>query len=136
MGEPPACEDPLNPSPPSGLDYTDPDVYTAWTALGAGGLVDPFIETCVAPLILRSDVVRLQSLYTVTLLRRPLLGATGYDAFLTQADAATEPDITFFLGLISLPVLSTGGAALLAGLLSGAGAWGIQRQRSKGRESR
>jgi predicted dienelactone hydrolase len=114
------CEDPTDPSPPSGLDYTDPAVYTAWAALGAGALTGPFIETCVIPLIPRSEVVRLQSLYTISMFRRHLLGETGYDAYLTQAYAATEPDITFFSGLISLPVLSTGGAALLAGLLSGA----------------
>jgi hypothetical protein len=125
------CEDPLDPSPPSGLDYTDPAVYTSWIALGAEGLVGPFIETCVDAVIPLADVLRLQNLYTVAFMRRHLNGETDYDPFLTVAYAETEPDIIFLKGALRLPVLSVGGVAVLGGLLSGTAAWRLRRRRRR-----
>jgi predicted dienelactone hydrolase len=123
LSDPPPCDDP----PP-----TDPAEYTAWIALGAGGLVDPFIETCVDAVIPLADVTRLQSLYTVAFMRRHLNGETDYDPFLTVAYAETEPDIIFLKGALRVPVLSVGGVAALGGLLSGTAAWRLRKRRRRG----
>ncbi len=123
LADPPPCNDP----PPS-----DPAEYTAWVAVGAGGLVDPFIDTCVNAVIDLADVNRLQNLYTVAFMRRHLNGETDYDPFLTLAYAETEPDIIFFKGALALPVLSIGGAAALGGLLSGTAVWRVRRRNRRG----
>jgi dienelactone hydrolase len=116
--DPPPCETPYP---------TDPEEYTAWEFLGAGALVEPFIEACLPPALDIDQVNRLQNLYTVSLFRRHLLGETGYDEYLTLAYAAQEPLVRFFVGVIRVPVLTAAGAALLGGLLTGTAWWRIRR---------
>jgi predicted dienelactone hydrolase len=125
----PSLNDPL-PNPPCDPPTTDPDDYTAWEAIGAGALIDPFIEACVSPALDIDEVNRLQNLYTVSLFRRHLLGETDYDEYLTLAYAAQEPLVRFFTGVIRVPVLTTAGTALLGGLLAASALWSIRRSRS------
>jgi predicted dienelactone hydrolase len=121
----PSVDDPPPCDPPT----TDPDDYTAWESIGAGALVEPFIEACLPPALDIDEVNRLQNLYTVSLFRRHLLGETDYDEYLTLAYAEQEPLVLFFMGVIRLPVLTTAGAALLGGLLAGSAMWRIRRSR-------
>jgi predicted dienelactone hydrolase len=121
----PSSDDPPPCDPPT----TNPDDYTAWQAVGAGALVEPFIQTCLPPALDIDEVNRLQNLYTVSLFRRYLLGETDYDEYLTLGYAAQEPLVRFFMGVIRVPVLTTAGAALLGGLLAGTAMWRIRRSR-------
>jgi predicted dienelactone hydrolase len=119
LADPPPCDPPT----------TDPDAYTAWVSLGAGALVEPFIQTCLPPALDIDEVNRLQNLYTVSLFRRHLLGETDYDEYLMLDYAAQEPLVLFFRGALRVPVLTTAGAALLGGLLTGTAMWRLRRSR-------
>jgi hypothetical protein len=115
----PSLSDPL-PNPPCDPPTTNPADYDAWASLpGAGALIQPFINVCVAPQIALAEVIRLQTLYTVSMFRRHLLGETEYDAFLT-ADyaAAQEPSAIFWPDALSVPALTAAGLVLLGGLLA------------------
>ena len=118
--DPPPCET----NPP-----TDPAAYDVWVSIGAGGLVQPFIDVCLVALIDLAEVNRLQNLYTVSFFRRYLLGETGYDPFLTIEHGNSEPSINFFTGGLSTPVLSAAGLVLLGGLLAGTAVWRTRRLR-------
>jgi hypothetical protein len=74
-------------------------------------------------------VNRLQSLYTVSMFRRHLLGETEYDAFLTVAYATQEPSAVFFPdAFFSVPALTAAGLVLLGGLLAGTAARWTRRR--------
>lgn len=118
--DPPPCD----PNPP-----TDPADYDIWVSIGAGALVQPFLDVCVLALIDVAEVNRLQNLYTVSFFRRYLLGETGYDPFLTIEYGNSEPNVNFFAGVLSTPVLSAAGLVLLGGLLAGTAVWRTRRLR-------
>jgi predicted dienelactone hydrolase len=120
LSDSPPCDDPT--ADPA--NYDDPADYDAWASLpGAGALIQPYINVCVVPQIPLAEVVRLQTLYTVSMFRRHLLGETEYDAFLT-ADyaAAQEPSAIFWPDAFSVPALTAAGLVLLGGLLAGTAA--------------
>ncbi|MCP5056786.1 MAG: hypothetical protein GY937_08700 [bacterium] len=68
----------------------------AWPAIGAGALVDPYLETCVPPAYPLSEATRIQNLYTVSFFKRHVAWDLRYAEYLT-ADyaAANEPDVFF-----------------------------------------
>jgi len=66
-----------------------------WPAIGAEDLLAPFAATCSAEAFPIEEVVRLQNLYVVSFLKRHLKNERGYDRFLGEAYAATEPEISF-----------------------------------------
>jgi predicted dienelactone hydrolase len=124
----PSLSDPL-PNPPCDPPTTDPADYDAWASLpGGSALIQPYINVCVAPQVDLAEVHRLQSLYTVAMFRRHLLGETGYDPFLTVAYANTEPFAIFFDGIIRAPVLTGVGLALLGASMAGTALWGVRRR--------
>jgi len=68
-----------------------------WPAVGAGALVEPYLETCVPPAFPLEEANRLQNLYTVSFFRKHLLFDLRYNRFLTERYAQNnEPDVVFF----------------------------------------
>ncbi|MEE8473950.1 MAG: hypothetical protein V3T01_01280 [Myxococcota bacterium] len=124
----PSTTDPV-PNPPCDPATSNPADYDAWVQIGAGALVQPYIDVCVVPLIDLALVNRLQTLYTVSFFRRYLNGETDYDAFLTLEYGNSEPDVNFFSGVLSTPMLSAAGLVLLGGLLAGTAVWSTRRRR-------
>jgi predicted dienelactone hydrolase len=128
----PNLSDPL-PNPPCDIVTADPADYTAWASLpGASALIQPYINVCVVPQVPLAEVNRLQSLYTVSMFRRHLLGEVEYDAFLTVAHAASEPYAVFFPDAFSVPALTAAGLVLLGGLLAGTAARWTRRRSGVG----
>jgi predicted dienelactone hydrolase len=64
-----------------------------WPNIGAGALVPIFADTCTADVFPIDEAKRLQNLYAVSFFKRHLLGARGYDRFLSAGYADTEPAI-------------------------------------------
>ena len=87
-----------------------------------------YIDVCVVPQIPLAEVNRLQSLYTVAMFRRHLLGEGEYGAFLTVEHAAQEPSAIFFPDAFSVPALTAAGLVLLGGLLAGTAARWTRRR--------
>ena len=70
-----------------------------WPVIGAGALVQPYLDTCIPPAFPLDEVKRIQNLYTVAFFRKHLLLDLRYKPFLTEAYAlANEPDVNFFGG--------------------------------------
>ena len=70
-----------------------------WPLIGAGTLIEPYLETCVPPAFPLEEANRLQNLYTVSFFRKHLLFDQRYKRFLTEAYAENnEPDVVFFNG--------------------------------------
>jgi hypothetical protein len=124
----PSLSDPA-PNPPCDPPTDDPADYDAWASLpGARALIQPYINVCVAPQVALAEVTRLQTLYTVSMFRRHLLGEVEYDAFLTVAHAASEPSAIFWPDAFSVPALTAAGLVLLGGLLAGTAARWTRRR--------
>ncbi len=69
----------------------------AWQYIGAGALLQPYLDTCVPPAFPLDEALRIQDLYAVAFFRRHLLWQQTYDSFLTEAYAlANEPDVQYF----------------------------------------
>jgi predicted dienelactone hydrolase len=66
-----------------------------WPIIGAEALLAPFAATCSPAAFPIEEVVRLQNLYVVAFFKRHLNSERGYDRYLSEAYAATEPDIAF-----------------------------------------
>jgi predicted dienelactone hydrolase len=70
-----------------------------WPAIGAGALVDPYLETCVPPAYPLSEATRLQSLYTVAFFKRHVAWDLRYATYLKASYAdENEPDVSFWKG--------------------------------------
>jgi predicted dienelactone hydrolase len=68
-----------------------------WPAVGAGALVDPYLETCVPSAYPLEEVVRLQNLYTVAFFKKHLGFDLRYGRYLSEEYAAeNEPDVDVF----------------------------------------
>jgi predicted dienelactone hydrolase len=63
----------------------------AWALIGAEALLGPYAEACSEGALPIEEATRLTNLYTVAFLRRHLLGEEGFDAYLTERFAETEP---------------------------------------------
>lgn len=71
----------------------------SWPGIGAGALVQPYIDTCLPPAFSIQEANRIQNLYTVAFFRRTLAKDNRYMGFLTSAYAElNEPDVVFFTG--------------------------------------
>lgn len=68
-----------------------------WPSIGAAALIGPYLDTCSEDALPLERVVRLQNLYATALFRFYLNGESGYEEFLTQEYADSEPDINFKL---------------------------------------
>jgi predicted dienelactone hydrolase len=99
-----------------------------WPLVGAGPLIDPFNTTCIPEVLDINEAVRIQNVYAVSFFRSVLLGDTDYDPFLTQAYAATEPDVNFFINALPVPGLGVLGLAGLGGALGVAALRRLRRQ--------
>ncbi|MFH2008622.1 MAG: alpha/beta fold hydrolase [bacterium] len=66
----------------------------SWPSLGATELVEPYAATCSEDAFPIEEASRLQNLYVVSFFRRHLLGQQGYDHYLSEDYADTEPAIT------------------------------------------
>jgi predicted dienelactone hydrolase len=65
----------------------------AWAGLGAGDLLEPYEATCSDEAFPVEEVLRLLDTFAVAFFRRHVLDEVGYDAWLTEAHADTEPDV-------------------------------------------
>ena len=65
-----------------------------WASLGAEDLIEPYNTTCTPEVFPIEEAHRLQNLYVTAFFRRHLLGETGYEHYLSQSYADTEPAIT------------------------------------------
>jgi predicted dienelactone hydrolase len=68
----------------------------SWPILGAEDLIEPYDATCGPEAFPIDEANRLQNLYTVAFFKRHLVGDLGYDAFLTEEFANTEPAVELF----------------------------------------
>jgi predicted dienelactone hydrolase len=68
-----------------------------WPGIGAAALIQPYLVTCSEEAFPLEQVVRLQNLYATALFRFYLNGESGYEEFLGQEYAESEPDINFKL---------------------------------------
>ncbi|MEH6592590.1 MAG: alpha/beta fold hydrolase [Halioglobus sp.] len=68
-----------------------------WPTIGAAALTGPYLITCSEEAFPLEQVVRLQNLYATALFRFHLNGESGYEKFLGQEYAKSEPDINFKL---------------------------------------
>ena len=66
----------------------------SWTGLGAEALIEPYETTCGPDVLPIEEATRLQNLYVVSFFKWYMLNASGYDRYLTQEFAETEPKIT------------------------------------------
>ena len=67
-----------------------------WAAVGAGGLLQPYEDTCTDGVFPIAEAQRLQNLYMVAHFKRFLMGETGYAPYLSAAYArANEPAGSF-----------------------------------------
>ena len=66
-----------------------------WPSLGASALVEPYETTCTGDAFSIDEATRLQNLYIISFFARHLRNQRGYDQYLTEDYAATEPAITF-----------------------------------------
>lgn len=65
----------------------------SWPILGAEDLIEPYDATCGPDAFPIEEANRLQDLYTVAFFKRHLLDELGYDAFLSEGFADTEPAV-------------------------------------------
>jgi predicted dienelactone hydrolase len=73
---------------------------SSWPGIGAGALVQPYIDTCLPPAFSVEETNRIQNLYTVAFFRRYLARDSRYKSFLTAHYAMEhEPDVLFFTGI-------------------------------------
>lgn len=72
-----------------------------WPAIGAAALIGPYLTTCSEDALPLERVVRLQNLYATALFRFYLNGESGYEEFLTQEYADSEPDINFKVRVVN-----------------------------------
>jgi predicted dienelactone hydrolase len=65
----------------------------SWPGLGAEALIEPYETTCGPDVLPIEEATRLQNLYVVSFFKWHMLNASGYDRYLTQEFAETEPQI-------------------------------------------
>jgi len=67
-----------------------------WEPIGAGDLLQPYLDTCTGTAFPIAEVNRLQNLYVVSFFKRYLQGLLEYDTYLTESYALeNEPDVSF-----------------------------------------
>lgn len=66
-----------------------------WPTVGAADLVEPYERTCAEDVFPIEEASRLQNLYVVSFFKRYLLDQSGYDRYLNENYASTEPAIEF-----------------------------------------
>lgn len=66
----------------------------SWPLIGAQELLEPYAMTCSAEAFPIAEAIRLQNLYVVSFFKRHLLDAVGYDKYLSNEFAASEPAVT------------------------------------------
>ena len=75
-----------------GLGYEVAD----WPGLGAGGLIEPYNDTCTPGVFPIDEAIRIQNLYVVSFFKKYLMNDASYDTYLTETYAlANEPDVNF-----------------------------------------
>jgi predicted dienelactone hydrolase len=65
----------------------------SWPGIGAEALIEPYETTCGPDVLPIEEATRLQNLYVVSFFKWHMLNASGYDRYLTQEFAETEPKI-------------------------------------------
>jgi predicted dienelactone hydrolase len=63
----------------------------SWPVIGAQELLEPYAMTCSADAFPIEDAIRLQNLFVVSFFKRHLLGDNGYDRYLSNEYAQSEP---------------------------------------------
>ena len=66
-----------------------------WPDIGAEALLEPYAVTCSPEAFPIEEAIRLQNLYVVSFFKRHLLDQKGYDQYLQEEYADSEPAIAF-----------------------------------------
>ena len=66
-----------------------------WPDIGAEALLEPYAVTCSPEAFPIEEATRLQNLYVVSFFKRHLLDQKGYDQYLQEEYADSEPAIAF-----------------------------------------